>query len=124
MTRIPPKKASRPRPCSQREWFSPSPSPLATQRERDHVLPREVRSDASKRTPPLRRRIHSCRLGTFDWLEDRTLLSGTANNLLASIATRIELGTPSTGTIVPGEVAFFRIDPTTEGRLVGRVHAE
>ena len=35
----------------------------------------------------------------------------------------IALGTPKTGTLAPGEVAFFQIDPTTDGRLVAQVHA-
>ena len=57
-------------------------------------------------------------------LEDRTLLSGPSGDVLAAVAPKIELGTPKTGTLAPGEVAFFQIDPTTDGRLVARVHAE
>ena len=57
-------------------------------------------------------------------LEDRTLLSGPSGDVLAAVAPKIELGTPTTGTLAPGEVAFFQIDPTTDGRLVAQVHAE
>ena len=57
-------------------------------------------------------------------LEDRTLLSGPSGDVLAAVAPKIELGTPKTGTLASGEVAFFQIDPTTDGRLVARVHAE
>src|SRR5271165_6554635 len=57
-------------------------------------------------------------------LEDRTLLSGPSGDVLAAVAPKIELGTPKTGTLAPGEVAFFQIDPTTEGQLVAQVHAE
>ena len=57
-------------------------------------------------------------------LEDRTLLSGPSGDVLAAVAPKIELGTSKTGTLAPGEVAFFQIDPTTDGRLVARVHAE
>jgi hypothetical protein len=57
-------------------------------------------------------------------LKDRTLLSGPSADVLAAVAPKIELGTSKTGTLAPGEVAFFQIDPTTDGRLVARVHAE
>ena len=57
-------------------------------------------------------------------LEDRTLLSGPSGDVLAAVASQIALGTPTTGTLAPGEVAFFQIDPTTDGRLVAQVHAE
>src|SRR5208283_4620151 len=57
-------------------------------------------------------------------LEDRTLLSGPSGDVLAAVAPKIELGTPKTGTLASGEVAFFQIDPTTDGRLVARVHTE
>ena len=48
-------------------------------------------------------------------LEDRTLLSGPSGDVLAAVAPKIELGTPKTGTLAPGEVVFFQIDPTTDG---------
>ena len=57
-------------------------------------------------------------------LEDRTLLSDPSGDVLAAVAPKIELGSPKTGTLAPGEVAFFQIDPTTDGRLVARVHTE
>ena len=57
-------------------------------------------------------------------LEDRTLLSGPSGDVLAVVAPKIELGTPKTGTLAPGEVAFFQIDPTTDGRLVVGAQAE
>src|SRR5271166_871041 len=57
-------------------------------------------------------------------LEDRTLLSSPSGDVLAAVAPKIELGTPKNGTLAPGEVAFFQIDPTTDGRLVAQVHAE
>ncbi len=57
-------------------------------------------------------------------LKDRTLLSGPSGDVLAAVAPKIELGASKTGTLAPGEVAFFQIDPTTDGRLVARVHAE
>src|SRR5271157_2139080 len=57
-------------------------------------------------------------------LEDRTLLSGPSGDVLAAVAPKIDLGTPKTGTLAPGEVAFFQIDPTTDGRLVAGVQAE
>ena len=66
---------------------------------------------------------HRCGLGVAR-LEDRTLLSGPSGDVLAAVAPKIELGTPKTGTLASGEVAFFQIDPTTDGRLVARVHAE
>ena len=47
-----------------------------------------------------------------------------SGDVLAAVAPKIELGTSKTGTLAPGEVAFFQIDPTTDGRLVARVHAE
>ena len=56
--------------------------------------------------------------------EDRTLLSAPSADPLAAVAIPIALGIPTTGTLAPGEVAFFQIDPTTDGRLVARVHAE
>ena len=56
-------------------------------------------------------------------LEDRTLLSGPSGDVLAAVAPKIELGTPKNGTLAPGEVAFFQINPTTDGRLVAQVHA-
>src|SRR5208283_742754 len=43
-------------------------------------------------------------------LEDRTLLSGPSGDVLAAVAPKIELGTPKTGTLASGEVAFFQID--------------
>ena len=43
-------------------------------------------------------------------LEDRTLLSGPSGDVLAAVAPKIELGTPTTDTLAPGEVAFFQID--------------
>jgi len=66
---------------------------------------------------------HRCGLGVAR-LEDRTLLSGPSGDVLAAVAPKIELGTPKTGTLASGEVASFQIDPTTDGRLVARVHAE
>ena len=57
-------------------------------------------------------------------LEDRTLLSGPSGDVLAAVAPKIELGTPKTGTLAPGAVALFQIDPNTDGRLVAQVHAE
>ena len=57
-------------------------------------------------------------------LKDRTLLLGPSGDVLAAVAPKIELGTSKTGTLAPGEVAFFQLDPTTDGRLVARVHAE
>ncbi|MBV8556968.1 MAG: VCBS repeat-containing protein, partial [Planctomycetaceae bacterium] len=56
-------------------------------------------------------------------LETRTLLSGAAADVLATIATPIDLGSTTPGTLAPGAVAFFRIDPATDGRLVAQVHA-
>ena len=73
--------------------------------------------------PLLHHRRHRFGLGVAR-LEDRMLLSGPSGDVLAAVASPIELGTPKTGTLAPGEVAFFQIDPTTEGRLVARVHAE
>src|SRR5687767_7801040 len=66
----------------------------------------------------LRRRCRP-RLGE---LEARTLLSATAGDLLA--ATWIDLGTTQTDVLDPGAVAFFRIDPYTDGRLVVQVHSQ
>ena len=65
---------------------------------------------------------HRCGLGVAR-LEDRTLLSGPSGDVLAAVAPKIALGTPKTGTLAPGEVAFFQIDPNTDGRLVAQVHA-
>src|SRR5271157_507910 len=73
--------------------------------------------------PLLHQRRHRCGLCVAR-LEDRTLLSGPSGDVLAAVAPKIELGTPKTGTLAPGEVAFFQIDPTTDGRLVAQVHAE
>ena len=73
--------------------------------------------------PLLHHRRHRCGLFVAR-LEDRTLLSGPSGDVLAAVASKIELGTPKTGTLAPGEVAFFQIDPTTDGRLVAQVHAE
>ena len=73
--------------------------------------------------PLLHPRRHRFGLGVAR-LEDRTLLSGPSGDVLAAVAPKIELGTPKTGTLAPGEVAFFQIDPTTDGRLVAQVHAE
>ena len=73
--------------------------------------------------PLLHHRRHRCGLGVAR-LEDRTLLSGPSGDVLAAVAPKIELGTPKTGTLAPGEVAFFQIDPNTDGRLVAQVHAE
>jgi len=57
-------------------------------------------------------------------LEDRMLLSAPSGDVLATVATKMALGDPTTGTLGPGDVAFFQINPTTDGRLVARVHAE
>jgi len=57
-------------------------------------------------------------------LEDRTLLSGPSGDVLAAVASPIELGTPKAGTLAPGEVAFFRIGPTDDGRLYATVHPQ
>jgi len=73
--------------------------------------------------PLLHHRRHRYGLGVAR-LENRTLLSGPSGDVLAAVAPKIELGTPKTGTLAPGEVAFFQIDPTTDGRLVAQVHAE
>ena len=58
-----------------------------------------------------------------EWLEDRTLLSGTAGDVLAGIAIPIALGTPTTGTLAAGDIVFYQVNPTTEGKLVAQVHA-
>ena len=73
--------------------------------------------------PLLHHGRHRCGLGVAR-LEDRTLLSGPSGDVLAAVAPKIELGTPKTGTLAPGEVVFFQIDPNTDGRLVAQVHAE
>ena len=72
--------------------------------------------------PLLHHRRHRCGLGVAR-LEDRTLLSGPSGDVLAAVAPKIELGTPKTGTLAPGEVAFFQIDPTTDGRGGPPVHS-
>src|SRR5208337_2195332 len=72
--------------------------------------------------PLLHHRRHRCGLGVAR-LEDRTLLSGPSGDVLAAVAPKIDLGTPKTGMLAPGEVAFFQIDPNTDGRLVAQVHA-
>src|SRR5271166_4602699 len=94
------------------------------------MSPRRLFRIPTVRTVPLRssrpllhHRRHRCGLGVAR-LEDRTLLSGPSGDVLAAVAPKIELGTPKTGTHASGEVAFFQIDPTTDGRLVARVHAE
>ncbi|MBV8264823.1 MAG: VCBS repeat-containing protein, partial [Planctomycetaceae bacterium] len=80
----------------------------------------------SLRNAPTARRLHRpprrcvARVGL---LETRTLLSGAAADVLATIATPIDLGSTTPGTLAPGAVAFFRIDPATDGRLVAQVHA-
>src|SRR5208337_4450098 len=73
--------------------------------------------------PLLHHRRHRCGLCVAR-LEDRTLLSGPSGDVLAAVAPKIALGTPTTGTLAPGEVAFFQINPNTDGRLVAQVHAE
>ena len=73
--------------------------------------------------PLLHHRRHRCGLCVAR-LEDRTLLSGPSGDVLAAVAPKIELGTSKTGTLAPGEVAFFQIDPTTDGRLVAGVQPE
>ena len=65
----------------------------------------------------LRRR---CRV-RVEWLEDRTLLSGTAGDVLAGIAIPIALGTPTTGTLAAGDTVFYQVNPTAEGKLVAQV---
>ena len=72
--------------------------------------------------PLLHHRRHRCGLGVAR-LEDRTLLSAPSADPLAAVAIPIALGTPKTGTLAPGEVVFFQIDPNTDGRLVAQVHA-
>ena len=72
--------------------------------------------------PLLHHRRHRCGLGVAR-LEDRTLLSGPSGDVLAAVAPKIALGTPKAGTLAPGEVAFFQINPNTDGRLVAQVHA-
>jgi large repetitive protein len=77
--------------------------------------------EALMRRPPRPRRRWS-----FEWLERRILLSGAP-----IVATPGELaraqpltGDTVTGTVAPGEVALYRIDPTTDGRWIARVHAD
>ncbi len=65
----------------------------------------------------LRRR---CR-ARLEWLEDRTLLAGTAPHVLAGIAIPIALGMPTTGTLAAGDTVFYQVTPTTEGKLVAQV---
>ena len=78
---------------------------------------------SSKKTLPhdrrgrLRRR---CR-ARVEWLEDRTLLAGTAADVLAGIAIPIALGTPTTGTLAAGNTIFYQVNPTAEGELVAQV---
>jgi len=61
---------------------------------------------ARHRPHPVRHRFGLCGA----WLKDRTLLSGPSGDVLAAVAPKIELGTPTTDTLAPGEVAFFQID--------------
>src|SRR3954447_13320806 len=83
---------------------------------------------STRSVPPNRRRRRErprrCCRASVGPLEVRTLLSGTAGGVLAAVATRIKLGTPTAGTLAPGEDAFFQIDSTADGRLVARVHSE
>ena len=79
----------------------------------------------SRDVPPNRRcgrPRHRCR-PRVGQLEERTLLSGPGGDVLAAVAPKIALGTPTTCTLAPGEVAFFQIDPNADGRLVAQVHA-
>jgi hypothetical protein len=66
----------------------------------------------------LRRR---CR-ARIQWLEDRTLLAAAAD-VLAGVAIPMALGTDPSGTLAPGEVAFYQLNAPAEGMLVAQVHA-
>ena len=81
-------------------------------------------------SPPIgalpRRQRRPRRHWSFERLERRILLSGTP-----IVATPEELararpltGDMATGTIAPGGLDFFRIDPTTDQLLIAQVHAE
>jgi hypothetical protein len=59
----------------------------------------------------------------LEWLEDRTLLSGTPADVLAGIAIPIALGTPRSGMLPAGDTLFYQVNPTAEGKLVAEVHA-
>src|SRR4051794_26142612 len=81
-----------------------------TRRSRSHTVP-----DGRGR---LRRR---CTVGVGR-LEDRTLLSGSPGDALAA-ATPIALGESTAGALAPADVAYYRIDPAGDGRLVARVQS-
>ena len=89
------------------------------------VHARTPRDDSpSPQARPEPRRPRPRHRWSFEQLEDRTLLSAVPGaDVLAAVAPKIALGIPTTGTLAPGEVAFFQIDPTTDGRLVAQVHA-
>jgi hypothetical protein len=57
-------------------------------------------------------------------LEDRTLLSAPAADVLAGIAIPIALGSPTTGTLAAGDTIFYQVKPTAEGKLLAEVHAD
>jgi hypothetical protein len=67
----------------------------------------------------LRRR---CQLRVRE-LEDRTLLT-TGGDVFAGIAIPIVLGTPTSGSLGPGDTIFYAINPSAAGRLVAQVHAD
>ena len=48
---------------------------------------------------------------------------GHAADVLAGIAIPIALGTPTTGTLAAGDIVFYQVNPTAEGKLVAQVHA-
>src|SRR4051812_18875587 len=57
-------------------------------------------------------------------LEDRTLPSASSGAVLAGVAVPVRPGVPRSGTLAAGEVVYFRVDPTADGRLVARVHTD
>ena len=59
-----------------------------------------------------------------EWLEHRTLLSGTGHGILAGASPRPSAtGIPTTGSLAAGEIVFYQVDPTTEGTLTAELQS-
>ena len=86
-------------------------------------IPHPDRSSPDSAAARPRRRLRRRCRARVEWLEDRTLLSGTASDVLAGIAIPIALGTPTTGTLAAGDTVFYQVNPTVAGKLVAQVDA-
>src|SRR4051812_12547742 len=97
-------------------------NPASGSKERTPMRLFPISPDTPGRIALDRRRRRRPRIWV-EWLEDRTLLSGTAGDVITGMAIPIALGTPIFGTLAPDGIAVYQINASASGRLVAQVHA-